>query len=568
VALYDQPVPIFGREWERLLRGGEQIGLLPPTPPPPGYKPPPPPGAPGNQITVPGFDDVIRIGPRYRPTGPELDEFYNARRERRPPNISREALDSINAYREYRENARNSAQPEWAKGWGNILTAIDNIQDFASTLSSLGRLGLWAGPRAIGALEALLGLEGLISSGAAAKLGGKFVPVLGGLILASDILNLAALLGYVGMVGWGAACQGPSAALAAGAPMMLLKRALKTELWNAARRNPFGRVARLDARSRAVGKLPGLANWFEILQTTEQLTGYGISLGGLIGMLNEAAFAAERASRGEWPTFNVDHAGRSWRRLADPIIEKMSPSERAFTQSASQVLATAPAIMSGQDPFDEDLHLLTFAAYLGALPYVMRMIDQMPWEDVIEEMLMMPFEPPIALGPVFARIVIEEGPDVSDGNRWPLPSSPLFITGKDYLEQMSPRIAAATKQFIVNRNDGAPAVVFGTMVGQTFETLWRHITRDKEGIRFQLAPDIKILSDIVEDGWLIVPNVTPAKFKPFWDAMLKKHHELDRHRIEPAWYLDQAQHYGIPMLKQLPPNAPYPREWLEDVAPA
>jgi hypothetical protein len=564
VPLYDQRFPIVGDEWERFKRGAGQIGDAAGGREPDKRGPRPGPTDTGNRITVPGWDDVIRLGPRTRPTTPELDEYYAAKRAGRQPNISPEARQGIEEYRAYKENARNSAQPEWSKGWGSILTAIDNVQDFVSTMATLGRLALWAGPRAAVGLEALLGLEGALTAGAAARLGGRFVPILGGVILAGDILNLAALLGLLGMAGFGVVCAGPSAALAAGAPMLLLKRGLKQEVWNAARRNPFGRLARLDARGRAVGKLPGIGNLIEVAQTTEQLFGYGLSFGAVMAFMGEGAFAVERAARGQWPTINLEGARKSWERLGGKISRVMQPQELKVYHDAVRVVETAPVIMSGQDPFDEETHLIATAAYLLALPLVMEFFDRMPWEDLLEEMLATPMYPRLELGPVFGRIVAEEGPPLWTGDRFVLPGSPGWLYPADYIEQMSPRIAAAVRRFIERRRDGVPALIMGTMIGQATETVWRHFTRSDTGLRFQLAPDFKVLADLVEDGYLIAPTIDEATFAPWWRAMLLEHARLAGRRIPPSWYLPAAARAGVPIIKQLPPEAPYPPQWYTD----
>ena len=559
--LGDQLDAFFTHEWERFKKGTNQLTN-------PDYdreraitnrdaKRP----DEGYTINIPGWDDVVRLGPRYRPTTDEIKEYYDAQRRGRTPNISQEARDSIDGYRRWKDAARTSAQEEWAKGWGHILTAIDNVQDFASTLSTLGRLALWSGPRAAAGLEALFGLGGALTTGGLAKLGGRFVPILGGAILVSDVLNLAALLGTVGMFGYGILCKGPSEALAAGAPALFFKRALKNELWNAAKRNPFGRAARLDAARRAVGKLPGFGNLVEVAQTTEQLFGIGASFGSIVGMLMDAAFGAEKLSRGESVSVNVEGAAASWTRLFHRLTSQLSTAELQEGQRAARVMATAPTIMSGQAPFDEYTHLLALAAYLGAAPMVWRLMDQVEWEPVFEDALSTPFAAPVRVGDVYEAIIEQEGDDLGSGRAWALPGSPARLTGADLVHQLTPRIASGVRRFIERRNDGVPAVLFGTMVGQITEASWLHMTRDPHALKWELTPPMKILSDMCEDGWLIAHPEPDPSFRAWWAWMLEEHKRRDRRAIPPELYTGRATAAGVRRVKLLPSSQPYPAEW-------
>src|SRR5262245_40816202 len=78
---------VFGSEWARFQQGFRELdpdyltatrtlsGTLGPRPGQPGY------------ISIPGWDDVIKLGPAYEPTPAERQEYRTALRQGRPPNL-------------------------------------------------------------------------------------------------------------------------------------------------------------------------------------------------------------------------------------------------------------------------------------------------------------------------------------------------------------------------------------------------------------------------------------------------------------------------------------------------
>jgi len=231
-------------------------------------------------ITIPGWSQVIKVGPRTQIPAGAMAEFYRAQREKRPPNLPEDVALEIAFRQAVKEANRTSAQPAWARSWGQIMTAIDNVQDFLSTLATLGRLFLWAAPR----------------------VGARLLPGIGWVILAADILNLMNFLGMVAMPLYSLLCNGPREAITAGMPAAILKNALCREVWTMSRLNPFSRQARALRKLRALGRLPGIGNLIEVAQTADNLFGYGLSIGARYGMVMEALFAAAQ----ETPWGNVE----------------------------------------------------------------------------------------------------------------------------------------------------------------------------------------------------------------------------------------------------------------------
>lgn len=490
-------------------------------------------------VNIPGWDDVIQTGPRYAPTPEERDEYYRARRERRAPNISDQARESIERGREIRERIRTSAQPEWQQGWGSILTALDNVEDLASTVSTFGRLALWAAPR----------------------IGARFVPFLGWAITASDILNTLSLLGMIATPAYGLLCTGDLAALAAGVPTMLFRRGLKSEIWNAARRNPLGRTARLAARARAVGALPNVFNLLEVAQTTDQFFGYGLSLGAIVGALNEAAASAAILARGGSVQVTPGVFGQLWRTLAGPSLEQVSTPQLILEHQAARVVATAPLVMQHQDLFTTGEHIATLTAYAAAVPIVTAMTARFDWRPALALALEEELAPPVDPSPLTRAGLDADGIQLPTDPRWPIPGAPRRIRGRELVEVLGPRAADATRRFVAKRSTSAEAIYAGTIVGVTTDALWTLYTGSADGLRWELAPDFRLMAGLAEDGYLVNTHTDASTLHAFWRDARSTLADLGSTSLPSTTWRELAQRHGVSLIKLLGPEAAWPPEW-------
>lgn len=490
-------------------------------------------------ITLPGWDDVIQLGPRYQITRAETAEFYAALRAGRAPNISKDAERAILSRAAYFESVRTSAAPDWLRGWGQILTALDNVQDFVSTAATLGRFAVWLLPRA----------------------GARFVPGLGWIVLASDLLNLLSFLGILAVPAYALLCHGPRGALAAGVPGFLFKRALKGEVWKLAAANPFGRAARLSALTRAAGRLPGFSNLIEVAQTTQSLWGYGLSLGGLVGASFEASFAIERASRGEATRINAQPLTDSFSQLYGDALKRLTPGELHTLQQAAGVLAGAPMLQRVQDFLSDSDHLLTLLALQSAIPLLARFANGQDWQSVFAEAAPGDWSPVLGFGPVSSVILAEQGQLDLAPTRWALPGNPATLAGDDYLQLVAPAVIGATTDYLHARRNTPGGVLAGTLISMTCEHVWKFLTGDDHAIRWELSTDARLLASLSEEGYLVNVADPEAQIWRFWlDA--RRALELDGGtRLAGAVWCQLAARHGLTLIRLLPPEAPWPPEW-------
>lgn len=147
--------------------------------------------------------------------------------------------------------------PMWARRVTEIMTWMDDVEDFLITIGAAIRL---IGPKFPRYIKGTLGL----------------------IYLAADILNMFQIWRYF-MPG------GTSG-----------KRAFES----IEDMNPFGRRGKLGRARRISRKIPALSEWIEIAQTTDQMFGVGLCLGPIVGFTQEFLFSGLKDVR--W-LYNPNH---------------------------------------------------------------------------------------------------------------------------------------------------------------------------------------------------------------------------------------------------------------------
>jgi len=600
-------------------------------------------------ISLPGWDDVIKLGPRYAPTAPERAEYYSALREQRAPRLSADAVASMAYSASVRERIRTSAQPGYAQAWGEILTAVDNVQDFFSSVSTLGRLSIWAGERAFNAfmpgLSAQLAAEAgraaareagqlaftsferllldavargepvakfLLGDAAAlttarraavvaaekaafqiafrsallglgSRLALRAVPIVGWAVLAADLLNTLNLLGMAAMAGYTLLCHGPQAALIAGVPVAVSKGAGKKNSWKSHLLSPYSRQGRATRAARSAGRLPGIGNLLELFQTTDNLFDYGITLGGLVGTVMETGFAAERFSRGEATTLNTSslsgsytdparatqtaagkqlfELGARFRQLMGPRLTGMDSAELMKNQAAATVLVTAPAVLRVQETFDDDTHLKALVAYAAALSTLAPVVRGTGWQAFAAELADVPIRPPGDPSPESLEWAAFYGYDLPAARGWWWEGRPAEATGAEYVKHHVPAIAEALRDWLTPRRNTVEGAFYGGMVNAVTEAVWLLLEEDPNYFRWELTTEARLLSSFVEAGRIINMTADPDKLWAMWQEAGKLLEATGATSLlAPDWDRLAAK-YGVPIIRALPPDAPWPVEW-------
>jgi len=197
----------------------------------------------GNKVNIPGFSDVIHIIPKARISAEERAAHLWATKRGLPSPLTAAQLESLQ-YKKFRFlKALASLTPTWMKNYGAVATVLDNVEDALVTITFLGKIAIKISSRHFQLL----------------------VPKIGWLLLGSDILNALNMFAFVTF------------------SAMKAKRNIE----DLGAKNPFhwkSKAKRIDKLRRLI---PSFGENLEILQTTDQLFGLGLCLGGLMGIVTD-----------------------------------------------------------------------------------------------------------------------------------------------------------------------------------------------------------------------------------------------------------------------------------------
>lgn len=536
-----------------------------------------------NIVSIPGWQDIVQLGPRYRPTRDEWRQYYADQRAGRPYSGNRDAGERMADLEDQRKRILGAPDTEMARSWGRILTASDNVQDLVVTLGLIGHLAIWKAPRLLG----------------------RFVPVVGSILLVADLFNAITLLGQLATPAYALWCNGPAAALAAGVPALLYGAQLQGKKWVTALASPFSRAGLLrwapqtitgrgfqttigpqQAATRALGpfgRAQALGLAIQAPQVTTSLWGYGVTLGGLVGLITQgattavmqsgeavggAAAAIQQRRIGDpvtatWPGPNVHipGLGHELNRRINAPLRNDSIADLLLLQQSAHVMATAPAILRAPELVDAELYASTVAMLMEAQRVVYQRLAGYEWKDLLasalDEELYCPALPSWANEDRFAELELYPGALVP----WDMPGNPFAVRGGDYVSHAAPRVADGVSRFCRLHRHNQWGTFVGTAVNQMTDEAWSQLGEGENPIRWEFSLDEKLLTSLTEAARIPTPPDDPAKLWAFWEAARRQ----GEARRPGLWtgkdWDDLAARYGVTNMRLLPPGSPWPDEW-------
>lgn len=504
-------------------------------------------------IAVPRTGEIFHFTPRVTVTPEERAAHFAALRAGRPSPLSQEQQGELARRRRVSAAIREAAAPEYAQSFGQILTAIDNIQDFFSTISTVGRLALWS------------------AKWFAPKLVARAVPGIGLLLLTSEILNLLGFFGQISIPLYGLYCGHYAGVLPGAVPAILFGRAFKAQVWSLANLNPFSRKARAVRRLRSLpgflsfggalgsqrgshilqsGAIRGsIASLTEVAQTTEQLWGRGISFGAIVGFITGGAYGIERFIRGEHVVIRSLKSEHDLHRLLHPKLALLTDEEIQDRQRAAHVLIYAPFILRRMDLWDEQTIGQVMISILGAVDLLERDLRGTGWQEILSAEpvdMFIPPEPPL---PVFSGLRDEGGIAPGDFLTWPLPDQPDHLTFQAWLEIGAEDLPQALRAFLEPRRNSLDGMMFGALVDAAVNRLWLLLEEDPHLFKFELTPQWRALSSLAESNRVVNIGQDEQSIVNFWTEAESLHQDVgDGPKTGVAWDALAVKH-GLSLLK-------------------
>lgn len=482
-------------------------------------------------VEVPRWDDIIKLEPRLAVTAEQRDEFWKALRAGRDPKLSSEVIQEITRRRDKRDAMARSAQPEYDRAWGSVMTAVDNVQDLLGAMSVLGRIALSIGGR----------------------LGARLLPGLGPLILAADVLNMAMLAGQLLFPAWLAICAGPREALTALAGTAVTAGAFK---------GSSGLLARASARSLRWTGRPSLSagrigGWIGaalvVGQSTEALFGRGISLGAIVGATMGAVYGAEAASRGEAVEVrrspSAEHFGP---RIAERLAAIPTPA-LYDRMTAADVLTQGALVLAVDSPATDADRLAALAALNGAVGILWRDWKGSGWQDDVHRLEH--FQPTMPPRPVdlVGWPDVTMYPDPASVSEWPRSwGGPAYDRARA-LEVVPDQVERGLQRLTEAATAPTERAFASVLVNDTTEALWLLLTDDPASVRYELTPDWLAWERMSAAGVLPLPNQDEARVQSWWSAVLASVENSKHALMARADWLKLAGEHRVDLVQLGPP---------------
>ncbi|MFQ5986644.1 MAG: hypothetical protein ACE5KQ_04740 [Thermoplasmata archaeon] len=329
------------------------------------------------------LDDVQTRPPRRRPTIhiPGIDDIIHI--------IPETFLPQAEQDRRRRDRARRIAEsptPESVRAIGSILTFVDDVQDALVTASVLARIGATFLPR----LRPIA-----VATGAAA-----------------EAINIFSLAGQV-----------------AATPLTGKFRAQRASVGLAG-----GQVARaLSARTLAQA-LPTVGETVQILQTTDQLFGVGLSLGPIVGLFEDLIFGSLQGAEFAFqsgiryrPNDELFLREEDQRRAEAldllPLLAQITRGARA----AAWVLASPPGL-----PFSDRLDSLALLSIIAEL--ARGFLPESNWQPIVLPALDSERPATGQLRPQTIAVLRDLGITAADTETFPTEGNPAMLSTRRMAE--------------------------------------------------------------------------------------------------------------------------------------
>ena len=286
----------LGTPPERVIARGPRAGQL----------------APRYEVILPGWSDVIHVASEATLT----PEERSVDRQRRGASLSR------------------SPTPEVVANFAKIGQAIDDIQDGLVTLSVAGRL--------------------------AVKLRGRAIPGVGAITTAADALNFLNIFYPSATVGAAVGAAGRAGAVLSGRRRYLASKSVKRALGLNSSEHLSTYLRRLNETIKTGRVGFGLGEALQVLQTSDSLFGFGVSLGPIFGGLQDTFFGLLRGARFDLSgLLSLTGAGRT---VADyQVMKDFAPGHYSMYEARARDLAEQQSLPVPRGPSE-------IAALLGRNP--------------------------------------------------------------------------------------------------------------------------------------------------------------------------------------------------------
>jgi len=359
----------------------------------------------------------------------------------------------------------SSPTPHIVAAAGAIMTALDDAQDALATLSVIGRTAGHFLPKTV------------------AKI---FTGPAGWLLTAADIINAVQCIGR----NFSTPMSG--------------KRIKDSVTKN----NPLNKKAKVRRARRMRRLAPTLGEAIEGLQTSQAVFGFGVSLGPIVGLVQDLFYGAIAKAAGMPVGFN-------------PGVPEFPP-----WTAAAQKMCKAMTIYTGAGHVSDDEELLSMAlAY--QLSQQELLVGQADWNplDHLLDVHDTIFQAPIPTDPITLEVIAEAGIPLSECCNWPHSGEP-WATTQELLDNYDAPAQAFVYDNIEKHQHDWIGATFGQICTDAAITAMA-VIEGEDNVIYDYSVPSKVASSLLNAGTILDPRTTPYKAGLFisWIEALDVHND-------------------------------------------
>ena len=257
------------------------------------------------------------------------------------------------------QNILASPSSEWYKSYASAMTWIDNVQDTSSIIYPTFRMLVRWAPRVFS----------------------RFLPVAGWTLLAFDVLQL--LNTYM---------RNPITPMAG-----------KRSVCEVVKSNPFSKQSQFKRMDRIRNWDPKFSDLLQVLQTTDNIVGVGLSLGAIVGFFSDMAHGLYRYASGDRVRFATE-----------------LPPLNLYELNASAANKAAAILNTTGQTFEDTDHFWWLATQSAATTILTPVVEQYDLASMVTDPLKTIIDAPEPTDPITIDVIREAGLSVQDGVRWPI----------------------------------------------------------------------------------------------------------------------------------------------------
>lgn len=358
----------------------------------------------GYAVEIPEWEDIFHMPFPVQPSLEEEVLWKTGRKDQIPPY----RLEEIERFKQMRKarylRMLASPTPKIVRAFGAYANMVDDAQDTLVTAAVLGRLAIKLAP----------------------KFMRRFIPVVGWAMIGADILNLFSLYAF----------------------MPFLTRSAKRGHWQFANLNPWSKQAKLKRAAKLMQWYPSFGDIVQVLQVSDSVCGLGISLGPIIGCLQDVVSGAARSAIGQ----PVEWKG-------NPLI-----LPRYYWQCYRTLLGM-PQVQQGGQVLDDDEHLAYLYATLAAYQIVAETWDDPVNVEAMRESPTWQLEAPAPRSFLTQEIMAEIGVDTEATRLWPSTGT-RWASIQDLIDSAAPLCTDNLVSWISRNRKSEVGIIGGSTINQ------------------------------------------------------------------------------------------------------